>query len=244
MNETYGRRFYEEMYAEGRIWAGPQGLLGFLYRLLKRFELHRVLATIFLLKKSNKILDLGCGDGGLISLAKRKNLFDAYYGIDLAQVVVARAIRNIKERTGDTKSVHIKQASMDIKLPYRNGYFDAVTCISVLEHVFDPQFSIKEINRILSKGGIFILEVPNLVWLPRRLNVLLGKLPITGEEEGWDGGHLHYFTGKAVHKLLTKNGFVIKYSGCTGIFSKVRNIWPALLGGNIIVKAEKTKNAK
>jgi hypothetical protein len=83
------------------------------------------------------------------------------------------------------------------------------------------------------------LEVPNLVWLPRRLDVLLGRLPITGDEEGWDGGHLHYFTFSAVRRLLAECGFAVHSIGSTGIFPRVRNLWPTMLGGNIFVNARK-----
>lgn len=244
MAESYSKDFYEKMYTEGRVWGGPQGFMGQLYRLFRRFELHRVPAAVSLISSGNKILDIGCGDGGLISLAKSKNLFTSYYGVDLASVVVDRAKRTVKERTGDFKNCFFKQANLDEKLPFNGNFFDAVTCLSVLEHIFDPYFGIREINRVLKKGGQFILEVPNLVWLPRRINVLFGVLPITGEEDGWDGGHLHYFTRGPVRTLLEQSGFKIEHIGCTGIFPKMLSLWPSLFGGNIMIKAIKKKDAK
>lgn len=244
MSENYSQRFYERMYAEGRIWSGPQGFMGRLFRLLQRFELHRVPAAVSLLDSGGKILDIGCGDGGLLVLSKKKEQFISYYGIDLAKVVVNRAKKQVEKQTGDIKNCFFMQANLDEKLPFKSNFFDAVTCIAVLEHIFDPYFGIKEINRVLKKGGHIILEVPNLVWLPRRISVLFGVLPVTAEEEGWDGGHLHYFTREATVKLLEDNGFVIEFIGCTGVFSKTLNLWPSLFGGNIIIKARKKKDAK
>lgn len=242
MSEIYSKKFYEKMYAENRVWAGPQGILGFVYKSLKRFELHRVSATVTLLSKGNRILDIGCGDGGLLSKVKNLKLFNEFYGIDIAGVVVRRAKRNIKEKTGSLNKVFIKTGSLDSRLNFNNGYFDSVTCLSVLEHIFDPYFGIKEIHRLLKNNGLLILEVPNLVWLPRRTAVLFGVLPVTAEESGWDGGHLHYFTFAATKKLLEDNGFKIAFAGSTGIFYKIRNIWASLLGGNIFIKAIKVKN--
>jgi len=244
MSQSYSKKFYEKMYADNRVWNGPQGVLGFFYKSLKRFELHRIPAAVSLLTGGKRILDIGCGNGGLLSAAKNLNLFEEFYGIDLAEVVVRRAKRNIKEKTGNLNNVYLKTGSLDSKLDFKNGYFDSITCVAVLEHIFDPYFGIKEINRLLKKNGKLILEIPNLVWLPRRLSVLFGILPITAEEDGWDGGHLHYFTFKETKRLLEENGFKVNYMGATGIFPRIRNLWPSLLGGNILVKATKKSNAK
>lgn len=42
------------------------------------------------------------------------------------------------------------------KLPYRDAIMDLVVCINVLDHVFNYDACIYEINRVLKKGGIFI----------------------------------------------------------------------------------------
>ena len=144
---------------------------------------------------------------------------------------------------GSLEGVTIQQADLNQALPYRNEEFDAVTAIAVIEHIFDPYFTITEIHRVLRPGGQLIMEVPNLAWLPRRLDVLFGRVPITGDEEGWDGGHLHYFTFRAVRDLLSSHGFRVEYMGSTGIFPTVRNAWPTLLGGNILASARRLDDA-
>jgi len=226
------------MYAEGRPGKRPGGLLGRLFLLLRRFELHRIPATLELLEPGARLLDLGCGDGQLLAQARLRK-FSEVCGLDVAQAVVTRAENTCSAVLGDLEGVTVQRANLDAELPYSTGYFDAVTAIAVIEHLFDPYFVLAEINRVLAPGGQFIMEVPNLAWLPRRLDILSGRLPVTGDEEGWDGGHLHYFTFGAVHRLLIGSGFAIEYSGSTGIFPRLRNVWPSLLGGNILVKARK-----
>jgi SAM-dependent methyltransferase len=234
-------RFYEDMYAEGRPGMAPSGLLGRMFLRLRRFELHRVPATFALLDPGERLLDVGCGDGTLLALA-RGSKFREVHGIDVAPAVVARAQETCALRLGSLDGVHIKRQDLNESFSVPDGFVDAVTAIAVIEHIFDPYFAIAEAHRVLRDGGHLIIEVPNLVWLPRRLDVLFGRLPVTGEEEGWDGGHLHYFTFDAVRKVLESSGFQIEYLGCTGIFARLRNLWPTLLGGNIIVKARKRSN--
>lgn len=229
------------MYAEGRSGKPPGGLLGRLFLLLRQFELHRVPAAFALLDPADRLLDIGCGDGTLLALA-RGSKFREVYGLDVAEAVVSRAQATCEQRLGSLDGVHVKQQDLNQSLAVPDGFADAVAALAVVEHIFDPYFTIAEVHRVLRDGGQFIMEVPNLVWLPRRLDVFLGRLPVTGDEEGWDGGHLHYFTFNAVRELLTTAGFDIEYIGSTGIFPRLRNIRPSLLGGNILVKAKKRSN--
>lgn len=231
------RKYYDKRYAEGRTGRVPGGILGWMFIRLRKFEVSRISATFELLDKGKRVLDLGVGGGRLLGLCKKYNKYDELYGLDISSVVVNRAKMTIKELTGDLSKVFIKRADINDSLPFRANMFDAVTCIATLEHIFDPYFVIAEIDRVLKPEGALILEVPNLVWLPRRLVVMLGKLPITADEEGWDGGHLHYFTFEETEKLLKENNFEIEYKGSSGVFASIRNLWPSMLGGNIIIKA-------
>jgi methionine biosynthesis protein MetW len=235
-------RFYEEMYAEGRAGKAPSGLLGQAFLRLRRFELHRIPAAFELLQPGQRLLDLGCGDGSLVALA-RASKFREVHGLDVAQAVIRRAQNTCESRLGSLDGVTIQQADLNNALPFGNETFDAVTAIAVIEHIFDPYFAVNEIRRVLRAGGQLIMEVPNLAWLPRRLDVLFGRLPITGDEEGWDGGHLHYFTFRAVHELLSTHGFRVDHMASTGIFPTVRNVWPTMLGGNILVSARRLTGA-
>jgi methionine biosynthesis protein MetW len=235
-------RFYEHMYAEGRQGRPPRGVIGRLFTSLRGFELHRVPAVFSLLEPGHRLLDLGCGDGTLLALARSSKFADVY-GVDIAPAVLKRAQNTCTELLGDLNGITIRHADLNDTLPFADGFFDAVTAIAVVEHIFDPYFSVKELHRVLTPQGQLIIEVPNLAWLPRRVDVLLGRLPVTGDEEGWDGGHLHYFTFRAVKDLLTSAGFGVEHMASTGIFSRVRNVWPTLLGGNIVAKARKRGDA-
>lgn len=49
--------------------------------------------------------------------------------------------------------------STDVALPFRPSEVDAVTCISVLEHVSDPPKLMAEMLRILKPGGVLIITM-------------------------------------------------------------------------------------
>lgn len=232
------KKFYETMYKSGRIPPSPKGVLGYLFSKLRRFEVHRRDAIFSLLDPGFRFLDLGYGDGSLMILAKKEK-FKKVYGLDISENILNTAQKKIKEDFFKTKSIYFKLADINEGIPFKKNFFDAVCAVAFLEHIFNPDFIIKESKRVLKNNGILIIEVPNIAWLPYRLDFLLGRLPTTGNEIGWDGGHLHYFTFETVRQLLEQNGFKIVKESTSGIFMKARLVYPSLLGANIIIKAKK-----
>ena len=210
----------------------------------KRLRWHPLGADIVLQmlknEKGKRVLDVGCGDGDL--LFKLQDNFKELYGIDIAQNRILRAQKKAKKQKVKRKYI-FKQVDVDKSgLPFKDNYFDVITCVALLEHIFDPYFVIEEIARTLKPNGILILLVPNIAYLKHRLRLLLGKLPKTsGMETGWDGGHLHYFTQKSLQGLLKKYRLqIIQISG-SGFLAQLRNWWPSLLTGNLIIKARYEK---
>jgi SAM-dependent methyltransferase len=44
----------------------------------------------------------------------------------------------------------------DGRIPFPDGFFDLVACISVMEHVTEPQTFLSEVGRVLRPGGYFV----------------------------------------------------------------------------------------
>jgi len=230
--KTYKQNFYNQVYIKEK--SEPDG--GWLFHKLRGFEKHREEVTIGLLPpKGDKLFDVACGEGRLLFKIARN--FKELWGIDISQERIKRAEQEKKQR--NLKNVNFKIVDVDQGLPFKDGYFDVVTAVAALAYFFDPYFVLREIKRVLKKNGVFIAEVPNLAYLPRRASLLLGKQPWTSAGEGWDGGHLHYFTQESLEKLIKDSGFkIVKITG-SGIFANLRNWWPSLLCGDIIIKAVK-----
>lgn len=113
-------------------------------------SLHRLILKLiarYAPKRKLMILDAGCGTGGLMKLMKK---FGKVEGVDFSP----DAIRLAKRR-----GLMVSKASVE-KLPFKARTFDLVTCIDVLYHrgVKSDVRALKEIKRVLKKGGVVILR--------------------------------------------------------------------------------------
>jgi ubiquinone/menaquinone biosynthesis C-methylase UbiE len=99
-----------------------------------------------------RILDAGCGNGRHCKHILRRADRDAFIGaFDLSQRMLKRANRRVK-------SERIQYVAADLtRLPYADGFFDAVVCGWVLEHLPDPRPGLRELARVLRPGGKLLL---------------------------------------------------------------------------------------
>jgi SAM-dependent methyltransferase len=74
------------------------------------------------------------------------------------------------------QSVQIVDLNHD-HLPYSNERFTLVTCAETIEHLEHYRETIREINRVLTPGGIAVLSTPNVLNLRSRLHYLTTGFP-------------------------------------------------------------------
>lgn len=99
-----------------------------------------------------RILDLGCGTGGVLPhLAE----FGDALGLDPAPEAAKYC-----QRRGVPMVV-----GGGATLPFADGSFDAVLALDVIEHVPDDAALLREARRVLRPGGVLLLTVPALPWL-------------------------------------------------------------------------------
>lgn len=100
-----------------------------------------------------RVLDAGCGTGGLLEVLGRSfNVagFDDSF----------EAVRKAFERDG---LLYESLAVGDVvSIPFQDSYFDGVTCIDVIYHaqVSNERVALQEIHRVLKPGGYLVLQVP------------------------------------------------------------------------------------
>ena len=139
------------------------------------------------------ILDLGCGDGMLLSLLAKRGI--AGIGLDLSGKAVAIA----QERGLDCR-VH----DLTEPLPFPDKSFDSVLIVDVLEHLYRPDQLLAEAARVAS--CYVYISTPNFASLPARLQVLRGRVP---ENNTSRDGHIYWMTERVVARLAARAGLVL-----------------------------------
>lgn len=133
---------------------------------------------------SGKLMDFGCGR------KPYENLFTVseYIGVDI-------------QTTGhDHRNSRIDVFYDGNTVPFPDATFDAIFCSEVLEHIFNPDEILQELQRVLKPGGSILLTVP-FCW--------------NEHEVPYDYGRYSSF---GIAHLMEKNGFKIRKNIKTGNF--------------------------
>jgi SAM-dependent methyltransferase len=108
-------------------------------------------STVHLLRKysfpGSRVLDVGVGLGRLLGQIPDRNCFGTDITFEYLEAAKERGIDVCCARAED--------------LPYCDGLFEVIVCTDVLEHVLDLNATIGSVLRVLKKGGILIVRVPD-----------------------------------------------------------------------------------
>lgn len=118
-----------------------------------------------------KYLDVGCGDGTLT--LERARLMDT-------KDITGIEILNSEIKKAKKKGIIVKKADLNIKLPFEDSQFDVITATQVIEHLYDIDTFVSEINRVLKKNGVLVISTENLSAWHNIFALILGLQPSAG----------------------------------------------------------------
>lgn len=145
--------------------------------------------------KGKKVLDIGCGFGESLGYLREQ-------GCDAYGVEADENIRRVADKYG--YNVHV---GLFDPANYQTEIFDVVTMGQVIEHVTDPQQTLKDIARVLKPGGLAILSTPNAEGWGAKI---FGRRWIN-----WHSPyHLHFFTPASMQIAAEKAGLRLESSNC------------------------------
>lgn len=140
----------------------------------------------------NKLLDVGCGTGNLLSLITKK------YEIQLSGVDLSPNMLNIaNEKLGEKADLRLGDSE---NLPFKDESFDMVTCTDSFHHYPHPENVLAEIKRVLNPKGTLLIANP---WAPTPFRQLVNMYMRLFSK----GGNVKLYSKNDIHKLLNNSGF-------------------------------------
>lgn len=179
--------------------------------------------------EKGSVLDLGCGDGMLLTMLREMGIESE--GLDISPEAVRKCI---------TKGLKARVHPFDQVLPYADNTFDTVMLLDVLEHLYDPASLLREAARV--SRAVVIVGVPNFSSLPARLQVFLGMVP---ENNHPHKGHIYWFNHKVLYQMAENAGLSVVGLRMNTFFPLslfgecVPRVLPNLLALSFVVRLQK-----
>jgi ubiquinone biosynthesis O-methyltransferase len=198
--------YYSNLYESGYPFNHPSRRYRTIYSIFLAERLKFILKNV---REDSKVLDMGCGRGDISARVAEKA------GSVVAMDVCPQAIDKANEVN---KADNIEFFCGCIEEYKREGKFDAVLLIDIVEHLSDFEAVLPEIADKLKKGGILVISTPNRARFFNRFPIkqakylakkILGKGRKTDKSTAVDA-HVKEYTAVELRDLLEKNGLAVK----------------------------------
>ncbi len=104
--------------------------------------------------EGKRVLDIAGGPGVMIAGLRKKG-----YEVDCVDAAPEMVALAAQEARGDAKvHTHVEDV---LALSYKNGTFDALTAMGLVEYLDDQDRAMREMARVLKPGGVAIITFPN-----------------------------------------------------------------------------------
>jgi len=106
--------------------------------------------------RGRRVLDVGCGSGRFAEVALAA-------GAEVVALDLSRAVDACRTNLGGSGHLDCVQGSI-FELPFKDGAFDFVYCIGVIQHTPDPERAVKSILQKTARGGQAGFWIYELCW--------------------------------------------------------------------------------
>lgn len=180
----------------------PQDLVKFQYKIILEWVGFR-----------SSVLDLGCGDGELLSVLIQEKKVSGH-GIDINEQAIYDCVK---------RGLSVSHEDLDTGLSeYPDRSFDYVILNQSLQEVRKPDFVLKEATRV---GKKVIVSFPNFAYYVARIQISFrGKVPVTSAlpYTWYDTPNLHFLSILDFIEYCNKRGIKIEKSVSTRKDRRVR----------------------
>lgn len=150
--------------------------------------------------ESLEVLELGCALGSTLNRIRFSWPCSSVHGIEYVDGAAKIAGSIIDVIQGDVES-------MDI--PYDKGQFDYIICADVLEHLRNPEETIKRFLPCLKDDGHFIISIPNVRYYAVCMMLMQHGRFDYAESGILDRTHLRFFTRSTAIEMLENCGLEV-----------------------------------
>jgi SAM-dependent methyltransferase len=207
-----------DAYWHDRLADGPGELNGF-----QRF---RADWTAERVERGARVLDVGCGDGGILERLRALKAV-VPVGADVSPFVLAF----LEKRGIEPVRLDLHAAGISSLPPA-----DHILLFEVLEHLPNPETVLRDALSHAGKSVFF--SVPNTGYFPYRLRLLFGRVPMQWRVH--PGEHLRFWTMADMRWWLHAQGLagrseLVAYRG----IPLLNRIWPGLFGMGLLCEVRR-----
>lgn len=103
-------------------------------------------------KQYDRVLDLGCGEGTFLPTLSQ--YYREVYGLDINTKVAEEIVKHY-----NLKNIQLIEKGLFTN-DFKDNSFDIIFAASALEHFSDQELVLKELVRLLKKGGVLVFSSP------------------------------------------------------------------------------------
>jgi len=167
----------------------------------------KIVLDLLAVKPGEEILDLGCGDGRDMIVFERKGA--RCTGVDFSEQMIREGVKRLRKAGVSKARLFVGSAQ---SLPFKDESFDKVSCSEIIEHIPDWEKAIREISRVVKRGGLVVITTPNkygLYGLEKAFLKFVYRVLRRRGEHPYD----EWKTPREVSEVLNLNGLKVQAKG-------------------------------